>query len=500
MPIKMKYQGEGMTTNSAPLLEQNGWAQKEFGNIFLGDKRLTNRLIKIADQLSESPELPINNACGDWHQTKAAYRFFKNENVNSEAILTEHQKQTVMRANNHKTVLVVQDTSYITYSHPKTKGLGLIARNRTFASNKTSESRGLVMHTAMAVTQEGLPIGIIDQKIFSRPERPKLKKGEINKLYRNAIPIEEKESKKWLECLISTNKSFSNSATRVITIGDREADIYELFELAKNQNSEILVRGSQNRRINKNDLKAKKSGEPIWPFMKNKSAQGVIEIVIPSQAPLNKEERKAQLEVRFQKFTMNPPTQHLAMNTKTINLELYAIHLSEIASVNEEEKIEWMLLTNIPVVDLDGAIEKLRWYCLRWRIEIFHKILKSGFKVESCRLAEADRLIRYLHLISIIAWRIFWLTHLSRHHPTLPCSTILANSEWKVLYLKVNKTLTPPMQEPTVQQVTKWIAMLGGFMGRKNDGDPGPIVLWRGWKRLFDLNEGWNLANGLGSG
>jgi len=488
-----------MNSNRASFFEHSGWAQKEFDCIRLGDKRLTKRLIKIADQLSESPELPINNACGDWHQTKAAYRFFKNKNVDSEVILTEHRKQSIVRANDYKTILVVQDTSYVTYSHPKTKGLGLIARNRTFASKNTSESRGLVMHTAMAVTQEGLPIGIIDQKIFSRPERPKLKKGEINKLYRNSIPIEAKESKKWLECLMSTKESFSNSNTRVITIGDREADIYELFELAKSQNSELLVRGSQNRRINKTNLEVRNSGEPIWPFMKNKSAQGVVEIVIPSQAPSNKVERKAQLEVRFQKFTMNPPTQHLAMNTKTTNLDLYAIHLSEIAAPIEEEKIEWMLLTNIPVVDLDGAIEKLRWYCLRWRIEIFHKILKSGFRVESCRLATADRLIRYLQLISIIAWRIFWLTHLSRHHPSMPCSSILANSEWQVLYSKVHKTSTPPEIEPTVQEVTKWIAMLGGFMGRKNDGAPGPIVLWRGWKRLFDLYEGWNLAKGLSS-
>jgi hypothetical protein len=155
-----------------------------------------------------------------------------------------------------------------------------------------------------------------------------------------------------------------------------------------------------------------------------------------------------------------------------------------------------MLLTNLAVTNVAQAIEKVRWYCLRWRIEVFHKILKSGLKVETCRLQTADRLMRYLTLMSVIAWRIFWLTLLGRSHPDLPCSSLLGDEEWKVLYTKMHPTQPLSLHPPPLKEAIRWIAQLGGFLARKHAGKPGPIALWRGWKRLCDLTEGWGLAMG----
>lgn len=153
-----------------------------------------------------------------------------------------------------------------------------------------------------------------------------------------------------------------------------------------------------------------------------------------------------------------------------------------------------MLLTNLPVRSFDEAYEKVLWYCLRWRIEMYYKVLKSGFRVEACRLGHAERLARYLTVMSIVAWRLFMITLIARTNPTTPCTKLLADHEWQVLFLKVNKNKKLPKKPPVIGEVVIWVARLGGFLARKGDGPPGTITLWRGWKRLADLTEGWNLA------
>ncbi len=156
-----------------------------------------------------------------------------------------------------------------------------------------------------------------------------------------------------------------------------------------------------------------------------------------------------------------------------------------------------MLLTNISVSTFDEALEKMKWYCLRWKIEIFHKVLKSDLKVEDCRLNTVDKLIKYLSIMSIIAYRIYFTTLIARTNPTLACDSLLSEDEWKVLYSRVYKTKNYPKKTPPIKDAIKWIAQLGGFLARKNDGNPGVTTIWRGWRRLTDLSDGWRLANEL---
>ena len=468
------------------------WATTEFGAIDFGDKRLTKRLIQIAGRLSEAPESPINQACGRWAETKAAYRFFQNEAVCEKDILSSHVQQTVERAKKQETLLVIQDTSYIVYtSHEKTTGLGMISE-APGKNVKTGSTNGLVMHTSFAVTTKGLPIGLLDQNIFSRKSQSEELKEKKKRSHNINVAIEDKESIRWLSALKKTQEAVLGSKVHVVTVCDREGDFYEFLELAHKQTASVLVRARENRMINRSSRYCKTNSR-LWDTIYSLPSQGIIEVEIPARN--QKPARTAKLETRFGPFRMNPPYNHIRHKTENLpDLNLNAVYVVEIHPPEGAEALEWMLLTDLPVTHFDEAVEKVRWYCLRWRIEIFHKVLKSGLRVEQCRLQTADRLIRYLTVMSIIAWRIYWTTLIARTNPETPCSALLAEEEWKVLYYKIHNTKSYPKKPPPIREVVRWIAMLGGFLARKSDGEPGVTTVWRGWKRLFDLSEGWNLA------
>jgi len=176
-------------------------------------------------------------------------------------------------------------------------------------------------------------------------------------------------------------------------------------------------------------------------------------------------------------------------------LKLYAVWVKEIDPPADVDPLEWMLLTNVPVTTLADAIERIEWYGQRWHIEVYHKVLKSGCTVEDCRLQTADRLQRYLTLFGVVAWRVYWITHLNRHQPEAPCTLVLTTHEWEALYCTIHHTTKLPKQLPTVRQVVRWIGQLGGFLGRKQDGEPGVTVIWRGWQRLSDIAATWLLLH-----
>jgi hypothetical protein len=175
---------------------------------------------------------------------------------------------------------------------------------------------------------------------------------------------------------------------------------------------------------------------------------------------------------------------------------LHAILLREEDPVPDvDEPIEWLLLTNTPVASFAEAQQVVEWYCCRWQIEVFHKVLKSGCRVEECRLQTADRLYNWVALMSVIAWRLHWMTYIHRCQPDLPCTAVLTTIEWKALYTRIHKSTQWPDTVPTVHQAVRWIAQLGGFLGRKSDGEPGVTTLWRGWLRLQDIAATWDLVN-----
>ena len=477
---------------------ETSWAAEEFSDVSLGDKRLNGRLIKLCDRFSEAPESPINQACADWAETKAAYRFFQNENVEVGEILAAHCCKTAQRAKKYKTVLALQDTSYFVYtSHPKTKGLGKMSLKKG-KNVKKIYSNGLVVHTCLAVTAEGLPLGLLDQKIFSRKLRSKKTGKAKGSNPHDHLPIEAKESYRWLETLKNTKDVMGNAD--IVTVCDREADLYDFFKCSHQIGAPVLVRASADRTINRNSRYAEKGVVKLWEQMHQQPKTGSFTIDIPRKSKTRhskeREARTATVTLRFGSFILNPPRNNTKHNTEHLpDIVMNAVYVVEPNPPEGEDPVEWMLLTNLPVRSFDEAYEKVLWYCLRWRIEMYFKVLKSGFRVEACRLGSAERLARYLTVMSIVAWRLFMITLIARTNPATPCSAFFADHEWKVLFLKANKNKTVPKKPPRIGEAVIWVAKLGGYLGRRSDGPPGTIPLWRGWKRLADLTEGWNLAN-----
>lgn len=482
---------------------ESSWANEEFSYVNLGDKRLNARLVKICDRFSSAPESPINQACMDWKETKAAYRFFQNDNVDIHDILAAHRQKTVQRTREYKTVLALQDTSYFVYTnHPKTEGLGKMSLKK---GKNVAEiySNGLIMHTCLAVTTDGLPLGLFDQNIFTRKLRPeKERRSRGGRYVQDTLPIEEKESYRWLESLKMTNDAAGK--TKVVTVCDREADMYDFFKLSNKIGAPVLVRASHNRSVNKKSRYAETGVIKLWDHMNQQPEAGSYTIEIPKRSKRKHSAariaRTAVVTVKFSSFQFNPPQNNPKHKLEELpDIEMNAVHVLETHPPDGEDPVEWMLLTNCPVTSFDEACEKVQWYSLRWRIEMYFKVLKSGFRVETCRLGNAERLARYLAVMSIVAWRQFKITLIARTDPKTPCTKLLADHEWKVLYLKVNEKMKLPKTLPTIGETVIWIARLGGYLARKNDGPPGMIVLWRGWKRLTDLTIGWDLAHQFGT-
>lgn len=472
------------------------WSENEFISADLGDERLKKRLSIISERFANSPLSPINNACGDWAETKAAYRFFSNEKINYRKITQSHIVSTRERCKDYPTVLAIQDTSFCNYSHhPKTKGLSLISRFK--GKREDVATMGLIMHSTLVVGTDGLPLGIADQKIYSRLQ-PEIKLDlKARKARKNRLSTEQKESYRWIESLENTCTTFEDTKCNVVTICDREADMYDMYLRAKQLNTSFVVRGIHNRTVNKTSRHSQDTGVKLWELLKKQQCKTTIRIQIPQNK--NIPQRSATCKVKFCQFVMNIPIKYReGEHLKTPeNLNLHAVYVLETNCPENVEPVEWMLITNIPVLNPDQAIEKIAWYCLRWRIETWHKVLKSGLKIEECRLSKSERLIRYLAVMSIVAWRIFWVTLIARVSPDASVSLFLSETEWKLLAAKFSKSGKHKLQKPTLEQAIRWIAQLGGFLARKNDKQPGITHIWRGLKKFAAMLEGAELANEL---
>lgn len=475
--------------------KQQAWATKELNLADLGDERLKERLIQLAGAFFKSPESPINQAFGSWADVKAAYRFFSNAKIEDKKIMDSHSQATKTRCKTEDTVLAIQDTSYFNYtSHPQTVGLGPLNSHRGLNVKKLVAS-GLIMHTSFAVSKEGLPLGILEQKISSREDISAEIKELKRKTHNTVFPIEERESNKWLASLKSTQQLFRGERTKLITICDREADIYEFFKLASELDAKLIVRARHDRRVNKSSPFSRTTGEALWKLLKSEKVVAELEVQIPKAE--KQVARKATCEVRFREVVISPTAYNMKNQTDLLPLlGLKAIYVAEKNPPAEvAEPLDWMLLTNLEVNTTEDTLDIIKKYSLRWRIEVFHKILKSGLKVEDCRLSTAERLSRYLSLMSIVAWRIFWLTLIERNIPDVSCLFLFSDVEWKILFVNFNPKSKIPNKPPSIRQCIRWIAQLGGFLARKGDKEPGITHIWRGLKKLANLIEGFELKN-----
>lgn len=450
------------------------WVKSELSNVAISDERIVKRLIKTTETLSRHPHCSIPEACDGWADTKATYRLFDNPKVKPEAILMSHRQQTIERMKSHEVVLAVQDTTFLDFtSHPDTEGIGDIGPQLFL--------KGLINHTTMAVTVNGVPLGILARETWARDpeERGKRKTKRQRK-------TGDKESQKWLTALDESLQGVPNS-TKVVTVCDREADIYEFFVKAVSENKHLLVRVAQNRRV----LEEEKL---LVSEVESKEVAGEIITKIPRDIQNKLPERDATLAIKYCPVTLRPPISRRGTSSYP-NLKLYAILAEEINPPENLNPIYWLLITTVPVENFEQAVEKIKWYKQRWKIERYHLTLKSGCKVEELQLETAERLDNALAVYSIIAWKLLWIKYESEQNPDASCEIVLQKPEWQALYCMVHKTNAPPETPPTLKEAVLLLAKLGGFLGRKGDGEPGVTVIWRGLARLSDIAQMWAIMH-----
>jgi hypothetical protein len=438
------------------------WAEEEFGDADLGDVRRTARLVQLASVLGTQPSASLPEASNDPATLKAAYRFFDNDYVRADAVLHSHVLSTLRRLQAVELVLAPQDTTYLDWTdHPHTEGLGPLA---------ASSHRGLIAHTTLALTPERVPLGLLQQQVWARD--PDVRHQQDHK----DRAIADKESQKWLTSLEAVIAAHAQCpTTQFVSIGDREADVYDLFLMQRPAGVDLLVRAAQDR-------KAEHEERYLWAAMATAAVAATVTIQLGKRG--NQPAREAVLTVRHQQITLRPPNSRA--KDKLPSITVWAVWAIEREPPPGMKPVEWLLLTTVPISTTADALERLEWYAARWGIEVWHKVLKSGCVIEERQLETAARLERCLTLYSVIAWRIIYATMLSRAAPEVPCTVLLEEEEWQALYCRIHRVALAPAKPPSLRQAVRWLAQLGGFVGRKGDGEPGVTVLWKGFQHLVD--------------
>jgi len=442
------------------------WAEAEFGSVDLKDRRLNRRAVEIARDFYGRPQAQIPQACQSRARTKAAYRFFKHPNTNMDDLLEPHRQSTYQRIVEKKIVLCPQDTTSLNYStHPATENLGPIGSTKEGII-------GLIVHDTMAFSIEGTPLGLLDVQCWARDADEFGKKQQ-----RKQRPIEEKESYKWLRSFQSVAEAQRHCPnTMLVSMGDREADIHELFHLALQdpKGPRLLVRAEYDRLL--------EDGQGhLWANVAAQPLVGIQEIHVPRRGTIAA--RVARLEVRFAEVTLKPPQNKSQYGP----LKLWAVLAQETDAPEGIPPLCWMLLTTCRVCTFEDAIEKLAWYTKRWGIEIYHKTLKSGCKIEQRQLGDADTIEACLAVDMVVAWRIYHMTKLGREVPDVPCTVFCEQDEWKALVSFILKRPIIDGTPPTAREYLRMVGSLGGFLGRKCDGEPGTKSIWLGQQRLDDI-------------
>jgi hypothetical protein len=463
---------EGPPPSRVPRRAPVDWAAEELGEAQLGDARLAKRLVTLARDFYARPQANIPQACQSRAKTKAAYRFLEHDHTTLEKILAPHYAATVRRVAQEPVVLAVQDTTTLNYStHPATEQLGPIG-------SRKEGLVGLLLHDTLAFTPEGTPLGLLDVQCWARDPQAF---GKRHRRYE--LPIEQKESQKWLTSFQKVAEVQRGCpATLLVSVGDREADIYELFALAAGRGAgpQLLVRAERDRLL-------AEGHEHVWARVAAQPLGGVQELAIPRRGP--QPARVARLELRYAQVRLQPPKRKRQLPEVT----LWAVLAEEGGAPPGVEPLRWMLLTTLEVRTFEDATRSLAWYTRRWGIEVYHRTLKSGCRIEQRQLGSADRLEACLAIDLVVAWRIFHLTKLGRETPEVPCTVFFEEAEWKALVAYVTHDPLPPPQAPTLREATRMVASLGGFLGRKGDGDPGTQTLWLGLQRLDDITATWKL-------
>lgn len=459
------------------------WIENELKGCEFPDVRLGKRFKTIVEKLATGIGRSLPFACQDWANTKAAYRFLDNPRISEAEILKGHFQATYERFTaSPGTILVLHDTTEFTFRRKHTEAIGKI--HKTVAGQKRPGRPrlhtvgGLLMHNSLVVTTEGLPLGLANVKFWTR-KRFKGSRALACKINATRIPIEKKESVRWIDSLKQSADRLGDP-NRCIHIGDRESDIYELFCASEKANTHFLVRTCVNRL-------AGDGTHTVYDEMSSERVKAVYRIRVVNKKGVSSQ---ATLEIRYRRILVNPP---IGKHKRYPTLSLTVIYAQERGKAKDRDPINWKLVTDLPVTNRYEAIEKLDWYSMRWKIETFHKVMKSGCKAEESKLRTAERLTNLMAIFCIIAWRVFWLCMINRISPDSTAKTVFTETEMRLLDHLIS--VKNKSQKKTIKKYLTLLAKLGGYLDRSHDPPPGNMVVWRGFRRLTDIHLGFSLAN-----
>lgn len=430
---------------------------KDFPHLDFGDKRRDQRFVTLIENISGQPGASIPRQSSGWYQTKAAYNFFKNEAVTVEQLQKTIAAYGSSLVKDLSRILVLHDISNISFHGLEAEGLGYLDHEK---------GRGILCYSSIAASTEGLPLCLMYQHTWTRPLE------ELGKAkHRKGKPFEEKESYRWYQGITEVNNSIGNEVQKV-HIADRQADIYELFFSAYESQTDLLIRAFVNRRLS--------DGSPLWQNIAQQDIKGTVQLEIPDVT--GKKKQLVEASVRYEKVEILRPA---TSKDKYESIELTAIEVVQTGKIkDEQERIVWRLLTTLEVSNIDDVLQYIKWYTYRWLIERFHYVLKSGTKIEQLQLKQAKSLQKAISVYSLAAIRVMQLVYQSRHSPQVSCEVALTKAQWQALYIIINKTRQLPKEPPNLHQAVKWIATLGGYLGRKSDGPPGLKTVWLGYQQL----------------
>jgi hypothetical protein len=461
----------------------------------IGNRKLRNRYKKVLDAMSSKPSLKFPAGCKGPQEVRAAYRFLDNEHVTFAAILNPHQDATRARIREQTVVLIPQDTTELDLTRPHEIMAGAGPLNDTARV-------GFYTHVSLAMTPEHVVLGVVAAAIWARDFEGFDKDADQKRAERRAKPIEDKESFRWVEGYRAACRVAQEAPeTLIISMADSEGDVYEYLLEAQAvegvRKASFIIRACQNRAVVTpeeaaaseaiNLVRERVASTPVL-------AQGTLKIRARDAQSKDDRKRKqarvartAEVDIHATRVTLRGPSRP---GGKLPDVEVNVVLVTERNPPPGVEPIEWLLLTDLPIDTVDNVLLIIDYYACRWQIEIYFRILKSGCKVEESQLETAARFEPYLALCLIVAWRVMHVMMLGRECPDLPCDVALDADEWQAVYATVTKQ-APPAEPPPMHTIVRLIGSLGGWLGRKCDGEPGPKAMWVGMQRMTDLALGW---------
>ena len=450
--------------NESTLTDVEKWSTQEFGDADLGNKMRVDRLVLMAGVAADAPGGRVTEVYKTSAERQAAYKFLENGHVEGTAIGLAAHVACARRCANELFVFVPVDGSSLSVADPKTAkgGLGPVG-------NRSKRGRGLEVMNAIAVRQDGTPLGLCGQAYWARDETKNPRPGKKR-------PLEEKETRFWFTAIHQVVEAFvlSGNDCQPWFQLDRGGDFRELLGWAAETRVLLTVRAAQDRRVWDADTTY------LWETVNAQPVLGNYTLPVPARP--GRRERQATMEVRATPITLRLP------NPSTREMELMTLHAVQALEAGttpaDEEPIEWLLLTNALVRTLDEAIVVIFGYSLRWRVEEFHRTWKSVCKIEDTLLEDASRIIKWAIILAVVAMRIERLKFLARKTPDAPSTEELSRNEINATIILRQPQGYHLGDTPPIGLIVRWIADLGGYTGKSSGGPPGSIVIGRGFREI----------------